>query len=146
MSFQPKFTWVNTPAECAYLINKPHEDFPKRVNATESVLVTLIKNQTDLITSFHARQIHSILFAGESFAGKWRNCDVRIGKDFPPSHLQVPALIEKIFPVSQGRFNLPDWYKEFQEIHPFADGNGRVGGCAVAILSWDGVKMLAPLQ
>ncbi len=31
---------------------------------------------------------------------------------------------------------LKDFYIKFQEIHPYTDGNGRVGGCIVAIMSY----------
>lgn len=28
-----------------------------------------------------------------------------------------------------------EWYIDFQTIHPFIDGNGRVGGCVVALMT-----------
>ena len=44
---------------------------------------------------------------------------------------------------------LLDWYSDFETIHPFQDGNGRVGGVVVAVYSnlWSTEgKYLAPCQ
>lgn len=159
MSFQPKFEWINcktaeeTFAEVASKINRPHEDYPHKVPATLNALISLVENKVDSFSSFDARAIHSAIFPGHAWSGRWRNCNVRVGKDNPPSFLQVPDLIEKIFPIARARANgnnycnhLINWYKEFQMIHPFVDGNGRVAGVIVSVLSWDGDKMLSPLQ
>jgi fido (protein-threonine AMPylation protein) len=29
------------------------------------------------------------------------------------------------------------WYQQFETIHPFIDGNGRVGGVVIAVLSFN---------
>ena len=61
--WKPKFEWVGSVEICADMINKPHEDYPLRVNATEE----LIKSGSTL-SSFEwsdARQMHSYLFRGE---------------------------------------------------------------------------------
>ena len=34
-----------------------------------------------------------------------------------------------------GLGTLKDWYHDFETIHPFQDGNGRVGGVTVAVLA-----------
>jgi fido (protein-threonine AMPylation protein) len=157
MPFNPKFEWVqglnqaDTFTEVASKINKPHEDYPDRVNQTLGALDTLF--EFDLISSFEARQIHSLIFPGQSWSGKWREVEVKIGNDNPPPHFMVPSLIKKIFPAirlrdyeTQKVNYLIEWYRKFQIIHPFENGNGRVGGVIVAVLSWNGEKMLAPLQ
>jgi fido (protein-threonine AMPylation protein) len=40
------------------------------------------------------------------------------------------------------------WYAKFQRIHPFRDGNGRIGGIVLAWLTFNPSDrtMLAPLQ
>lgn len=152
MNFNPKFEWINcsrvedTLAEVASKINRPHEDYPYKVPATLQIIRMLIENKTDSINSFDARSIHHSIFNGKPWAGVWRSCNVKIGKEKPINFLLVPDAIEKIFPATKGKQNLVDWYRDFQTIHPFENGNGRVGGVIVAVLSWDGDKMLAPLQ
>ena len=74
-------------------------------------------------------------------AGSYRNINVQVGKHFPPPHEDVSPLI----------FELLEWWNtestklppilssailhfRFEDIHPFADGNGRTGR---ALALWD---------
>ena len=56
----------------------------------------------------------------------FRRTNVRVGMDKMPPWEEVPRLIETLVKY---QYNLtPDeFYKEFEEVHPFRDGNGRVG-------------------
>ncbi len=64
--------------------------------------------------------------------GGYRHENVRIGQYVAPDWQEVPRLVEQL--VREGIDLSPDdWYREFEEIHPFRDGNGRTG----AIL-WNG--------
>lgn len=62
---------------------------------------------------------------GKNKAG-FRQCDVRVGRVAMPEHQKVPDLITKLC-MDQRKFDPPGFYRAFLEIHPFADGNGRVG-------------------
>lgn len=58
--------------------------------------------------------------------GGWRSCGVRVGEHVAPHQADVPMLMSRFV------FNLPkmtpaEAYLEFQQVHPFRDGNGRVG-------------------
>ena len=66
--------------------------------------------------------------------GKYRNVQVRIGVSFPPApqevHKQMGSLLrwyginkKKLHPIVTASY----FYNEFERIHPFVDGNGRVG-------------------
>lgn len=63
--------------------------------------------------------------------GQYRNCAVRVGNWLPPRHEAVPGLMDEFIAWMKQE---PDplmraiWgHRYFETIHPFADGNGRVG-------------------
>ena len=86
----------------------------------------------------HVLELHRILAGGDVMdqgeAGAYRTINVRVGEHFPPNHQDVSPLM----------FELLTWWNEeapklspilsssilhyqFENIHPFADGNGRTG-------------------
>ncbi|MBU1136928.1 Fic family protein [Patescibacteria group bacterium] len=80
-------------------------------------------------------KLHGILMnAVRSDAGSYRNHGVRIvGAHVPTAnYLKVPNLMKKLFlginrEPSDIIRQLADTHSRFEKIHPFADGNGRVG-------------------
>ena len=82
-----------------------------------------------------ALKFHSMLMNGiRPDAGNYRNHAVRItGVNLPTAnYLSVPKLIaEAIVPVSEKTKDIiacsADVHSKFEQIHPFSDGNGRVG-------------------
>ncbi|MCH7590839.1 Fic family protein, partial [PVC group bacterium] len=87
------------------------------------------------ITTFDANSIHSFIFKDSNIAtGTYRKHSVAVGDHIPPDGIYIPELIQNIFPVSIND-NLKTWYSLFQTIHPYEDGNGRVGGVIIATLS-----------
>ena len=143
--FVPKFITVHSLAEAAKAINAPHEDFPLRVPETYDMLKChRTCNQIDLKA---ALKIHSYVMQELPSRGLTRRVNVIVGGDIPPSWMLVEEKIKELFPVMAGSFQeLSDWYQRFQTLHPFEDGNGRVGGIVVAVLAKEEGSYWAPCQ
>jgi Fic family protein len=80
-------------------------------------------------------KLHSILMnAVKSDAGNYRSHGVRImGVSVPTAnYLKVPVLMQNLLEEINGKGSdlinkISDIHSRFEQIHPFADGNGRVG-------------------
>lgn len=154
--FEPRFEWVDTVELCADMINRPHEDYPVRVGLALTAVNRLVAFcQTyggQLVEVDSAKICHFLMWCDYNPrkipVGKLRPYDVWVGTQRCPPHWVVPHLLDFAFPVvAKGEEALVEWYRIFQSIHPFADGNGRVGGVIVAALSFlETGRYMAPLQ
>lgn len=160
MPFEPRFVEAATIHEAADLINRPHEDYPQRVKATEDTISTCLNvGYTGFILGLmrqsdpdELKLIHSRVFGDTPHGGRFREVDVRVGYHLPPSHTKVEKLMDELHrhylvqPIST-KEELIDYYIDLETCHPFVDGNGRVGGIVVAVLSKELLGYyLAPLQ
>lgn len=61
-------------------------------------------------------------------AGEYRSVRVQVGNDVPPHPEVVDELVSTLLdqPVETG-VDAVQWHVWFEKIHPFADGNGRIG-------------------
>lgn len=132
--WNPSFEWVKTRLECADKINSYHEDYPNRVSKTDWML-GLVPSADGKIYSGSLLMIHEVIFSDKPFAGKWRDVGVIVGQHHPPIWENIAKLMDELesFYAIQNIETLIEWYKDFETIHPFQDGNGRVGGVIVAI-------------
>ena len=159
--FNPRFKWVDSIDEVADRINIPHEDYPSRVKFTldEISKFRQLKNVDCFeITTKNLLEIHNHIFADTDHAGKFRTVDVRVGLHVAPTWKTVPTMITELHHLHskwRNEMEIPtddillDWYSDFETIHPFQYGNGRVGGVVVAVYSnlWNpNGKYLAPCQ
>ena len=137
-------------------INQPHEDYPKRVRATKNTILwaTRFLQQKSARMEFSRtkcsegwcagisgalfKDIHYRIFRDQPFAGQWRSVAVRVGNHLPPPPETIHELmnrLEQLYPHIHYISTLRSWYTDFQTIHPFQDGNGRVGGVVVSAVS-----------
>lgn len=56
-----------------------------------------------------------------------RQYGVRVGWDQKLDWHHVPRALENLLTLEAFKLEPTDWYREFEEVHPFGDGNGRVG-------------------
>lgn len=133
--WNPKFFYTDNAFDCADAINKPHEDYPARVKSTKEIIEMLVSENYTTITEFDVNSVHSYIFKNSRIAtGIYRKISVSVRSHTPPDGIHISELISNIFPISIGD-NLQEWYSLFQTIHPYEDGNGRVGGTIIAVLS-----------
>lgn len=61
-------------------------------------------------------------------AGEYRNIQVYVGDSMPPPPAAVEYEMERLLNWSpENSLEALEWHIAFEHIHPFADGNGRVG-------------------
>ena len=149
--WEPHFKWVVSTHAAAEFINKPHEDYPKYVYLTQRLLEEG-KETVITVSNVFLLRIHTAIFTDKSFAGRFRSVNVRVGLHHAPYYELVQKYMDELeqhYQEIASVERLKDWYKDFNTIHPFQDGNGRVSGVMVAILSHrlsPELGWLAPLQ
>lgn len=95
-------------------------------------LISHLHNDGDISESF-AIELHKILMSGiRDDAGTYRDHAVRIAGSYVPTanYLKIPILMSSLFKRELDRDIIKYvsyFHADFEKIHPFSDGNGRVG-------------------
>jgi len=142
--WKPVLTYVDTIEEAADNINFPHEDYPIFVTTVESAIsycVDQLKNKSFGMND--VKLIHKLSMEGnqEIVLGQFRSGIVTVGKSFVSCQpYMIESLMHSILPFGleyqKNEEDIIDWYKKFETVHPFVDGNGRVGGVLLAAISY----------
>jgi len=130
--------------------NKPLRDVKETERHAKVFLEMLQKKEK--ITKESLLNWHMQIF-GESksdIAGKFRNHLVRIGEHLAPDWQDVESLMKEFFGCINNKpkdMNVVEFaaitHYRFEKIHPFADGNGRIGRLIMNYLLWhEGYPML----
>jgi hypothetical protein len=102
----------------------------------------LYLNELPGVTLKDIQRLGHMVEPGKNSGDSWRTKNVWIGDSSPPRFDQVPRLMD-LWWDSSAKWRDPTLaFKEFEEIHPFVDGNGRVG--ALLFNYWNGT--MEPMQ
>jgi Fic family protein len=128
--------------EVPEILHKPRvDDFEELEAKGVAKAIAYIRTVKDDLSLELMRKLHLLCFErSKSFAGKFRNVEVvirntkgeAIHQGVPVAQLQ-PALIDMIFWYRSNRMKFKPLalaaiiHNQFEHIHPFQDGNGRVG-------------------
>lgn len=121
-------------------VSLPNKDIIEQLEVKnhQAVLEYLLKCfslSSSKINEAFILKLHSILMNGiKNDAGSYRNHGVRIVGTYVPTanYLKVPKLIEGIIKDinhknSDAVAHVANIHSRFEQIHPFSDGNGRIG-------------------
>ena len=139
MVFKPQFKEARSPTEASKAINLIHENGEQLFWPVRDLIFRLVRPEYPRLTEFNRADvlnIHARLFEYlGADAGRYRQCQVWVGNDTPPSPFKVPQLMDSLGAATVD--NYLTWYQQFETIHPFIEGNGRVGGVVIAVLSFN---------
>lgn len=128
------------------LKSKPNKNSQLVMNYTETIYsaISMIKNDNLPISSRIIKNIHDKLMqTGEgdsSDPGHYRKLPVKVGNLTPAQATKIPELIHELEIFINTDDTIPPLIKaglthvQFETIHPFLDGNGRVGRLLIVLM------------
>ncbi|PKN03498.1 hypothetical protein CVU75_01905 [Candidatus Dependentiae bacterium HGW-Dependentiae-1] len=137
--------------------SKPNKNTQLVMNYTKALdqALSLIKNDGLPISSRVILTAHRELMAlGEgdkADPGNYRKQAVKVGNLVPPPAPMIPDLISQLEQFINNDESLPPLIKaglthvQFETIHPFLDGNGRIGRLLIVLQLVDSTLLHAPI-
>lgn len=115
----------------------------KETEAHAHVFLVMLENQHPLTLQM-LLEWHTELFGEtkQDIAGKWRAYRIRVAGYVAPDWQDVPRLIKELFDWHHHAAHLhpiflaAQFHYRFEKIHPFGDGNGRIGRLVMNQLLW----------
>ena len=134
---------------------KPNKDTQLVLNYTRSLEAALEMLTKIPLASRVILQVHkTLLSSGEgdkSKPGYYREQSVRVGELIPPPAPEVPKLMSSLERYINEPSELPSLIRaglvhaQFETIHPFLDGNGRIGRLLIVLMLLDSKLLSLPV-
>ncbi len=128
------------------LESKPSKDTQLVMNYTKalSVALAMIQKEELPISSRVILKAHEALMqtgtGSKSDPGNYRKQSVKVGNLIPPPPMRIPGLMAELERYMNEDEALPVLIRaglahvQFEEIHPFLDGNGRIGRLLIVLM------------
>jgi Fic family protein len=142
--------------------NKP--DVNEVANYRRAIIYATHELEGDRPLSLHfIKRLHQVLLSGvrhRGRIGKFRDKQVWIAKDvgdpieraifIPPGHITIPQYMDNFMNyIKKSRDQLlvrvALMHYQFEAIHPFEDGNGRIGRLLIPLMLYYGKKLTLPI-
>ncbi|MBW8308730.1 MAG: Fic family protein [Candidatus Paracaedibacteraceae bacterium] len=137
--------------------SKPNKDTQLVLNYTKALdtALTMLKSEGFPIVTRVILQAHKALMSageGEKAApGNYRKQSVRVGDHVPPPSIEIPNLMNALERYINESSEIPLLIKaglvhvQFETIHPFLDGNGRIGRLLIVLMLIDSGLLNLPI-
>ncbi len=140
-AFNPKFKQLGSLQEVAQAINEPHDE---DLTVQTAEMIEMYTKEPYSFIEWDLRRIHSMigswLLWDVAQVGCYRTRNVTVGGRACCDPVLIPDMVPHLFPIEETPEGAADFYKQFQIIHPFMDGNGRVGGIIYASVVFNAIK------
>lgn len=103
--------------------------FEDSLKAWDYLISECCKSPLEMILEAHRLLMQRL---NPRIAGKLRDCNVRVGNRLCPPHIAISGLLDEwikkwCYGKADDSRKIREAHVEFEEIHPFEDGNGRTG-------------------
>lgn len=137
--------------------SKPSKDTQLVLNYTKALdaALNMLKNEgLPLVSRVILRAHEALMPVGEgdrAASGSFRQQSVRVGVLIPPPAPEVPRLMSELEKYMNKPSDLPPLIRaglahaHFETIHPFLDGNGRIGRLLIVLMLMDSELLSLPI-